>query len=290
MITTEKAVYETRPNTKDASLLLSLVLVLFLATLTLWIPAYWPVALFESSAFTIAGVALVLKKRPGNGTQYPLFCLSFVVLWGCLQLITGWSVHRFATERATLQWMTWAAVYYAGVSISQDESVAKRLRTVIVWSGFAVSVEAILQAYLSPGNAYGLFPTGYHDFVMGPIVYHTHFAAFIETILPHRAFLALNEAKEYYPYLGISARSTCGGGRQRFAWRPDHRLRGGFGCAGVVVSTETKGRQATQLKGIGSCECYCCSNAHCRICNCVGAVLFGGSTAGVSNLPFPRCT
>jgi O-antigen ligase len=205
MITTEKAVCETRPNTKDASLLLSLVLVLFLATLTLWIPAYWPVALFEISAFTIAGIALVLKKRPGNGTHYPLFCLSFVVLWGCLQLITGWSVQRFATERATLQWMTWAAVYYAGVSISQDEGVAKRLRSVIVWFGFAVSVEAILQAYLSPGNAYGLFPTGYHDFVMGPIVYHTHFAAFIETILPLALCLALNEARQHYTYLGISA-------------------------------------------------------------------------------------
>jgi O-antigen ligase len=205
MITTEKAVGEPRPNTKDASLLLSLVVVLFLSTLTLWIQAYWPVALFETSAFTIAGIALVLKKRPGNGTQYPIFCLSFVVLWGCLQLITGWSVQRFATERATLQWMTWAAVYYAGVSTSQDESVAKRLRTVIVWFGFAVSVEAILQAYLSPGNAYGLFPTGYHDFVMGPIVYHTHFAAFVETILPLALWLTFNEARQHYTYLGISA-------------------------------------------------------------------------------------
>lgn len=205
MITTEKAVCETRPNAKDASLLLSLVLVLFLSTLTLWIPAYWPVALFETSAFTIAGIALVFKKRPGNETHYPLFCLSFVVLWGCLQLVTGWTVQRFLTERATLQWMTWAAVYYVGVSTSQDESVAKRLRTVIVWFGFAVSVEAILQAYLSPGKAYGLFPTGYHDFVMGPIVYHTHFAAFIETILPIALCLALSEARHYYTYLGISA-------------------------------------------------------------------------------------
>jgi O-antigen ligase len=205
MITTEKAVYETRPNIRDASLLLSLVLVLFLSTLTLWISAYWPVALFETSTFTIAGVALVLKKRPGSGTHYPLFCLSFVVLWCCLQLITGWTVQRFATERATLQWMTWAAVYYVGVSIPQDESVAKRLRTVIVWFGFAVSVVAILQAYLSPGNAYGLFPTGYRDFVMGPIVYHTHFAAFIETILPIALCLTFNEARQHYTYLGIAA-------------------------------------------------------------------------------------
>ncbi len=86
---------------------------------------------------------------------------------GCLQLITGWSVHRFATERAILQWMTWAAVYYIGVSTLKDERVAKLVRDRIVWFGFAVAVEAILQAYLSPGKVFGLFPTGYHDFVMG---------------------------------------------------------------------------------------------------------------------------
>jgi O-antigen ligase len=192
-------------DAKDTSLLLALVVALFLATLTLWIPAYWPVALFETALFAIAGVALVLKKRPVNGTYFPLFCLCFVVLWGCLQLITGWTVERFATERVTLQWMTWAAVYYVGVSIPQNENVARRLQTVIVWFAFAVSVEAILQAYLSPGNAYGLFPTGYHDFVMGPIVYHTHFAAFIETILPIALCLAFNGARQHYAYLGISA-------------------------------------------------------------------------------------
>jgi len=181
------------------------VLVLFLATLTLWIPAYWPVALFEISVFLIAGIALVLKRLPGNGTHYPLFSMSFIVLWGCVQLITGWTVNRFVTERATLQWMTWAAVYYIGVSTLKDESLAKLLRTVIVWFGFAVAIEAILQAYLSPGKVFGLFPTGYHDFVMGPIVYHTHFAAFIETILPIALWIALSEVKESYTYLGISA-------------------------------------------------------------------------------------
>jgi hypothetical protein len=205
MITTEKAVSEKPPNEPNTSLLLSLLVALFLATLILWVPAYWPVALFETAVFAIAGVALLLKKSPGNGTHFPLYCLSFIVVWGCLQLIAGWTVQRFATERSTLEWMTWAAVYYIGVSIPQDERAARRLQTVIVWFGFAVSLEAILQAYLSPGNAYGLFPTGYHDFVMGPIVYHTHFAVFIETILPIALCLTFNEGSRPYLYLGISA-------------------------------------------------------------------------------------
>jgi O-antigen ligase len=52
---------------------------------------------------------------------------------------------------------------------------------------------------------YGLFPSGYHDFVMGPIVYHTHFAGFVEAILPIALVLAFGESRESFTYLGVSA-------------------------------------------------------------------------------------
>ena len=55
MISTENPEYGKQSSPIDAWLVLSLLLTLFLATLTLWIPAYWPVALFEISAFLIAG-------------------------------------------------------------------------------------------------------------------------------------------------------------------------------------------------------------------------------------------
>src|ERR1700690_1118171 len=139
---------------RNASLPLLLVITLCVATLTLWIPAYWPVALFEISVFLIAGIALVVRRTPPSGTYYPLFALSFIVLWGCFQMVAGRTVNRFATERATLQWLSWAAVFYAGVSLVKEEGLAKRVRTGIVWFGFAVAVEAILQAYLSPGKVF----------------------------------------------------------------------------------------------------------------------------------------
>jgi hypothetical protein len=52
---------------------------------------------------------------------------------------------------------------------------------------------------------FGLFPTGYQEFVMGPIVYHTHFAAFVETILPLALLRTLSEARIAYTYMAISA-------------------------------------------------------------------------------------
>jgi O-antigen ligase len=205
MTATEQTVYQKWLVLWRSPLPLLLVVSLFLATLTLWTPAYWPVALFEISVFLIAGMALIGGRAPAKGTYFPLFALSFIVLWGCLQLVTGSTINRFATERAILQWITWAAVYYIGVSTAAEKTVARLLRAGVVWFAFAVAVEAILQAYLSPGKAFGLFPTGYHDFVMGPIVYHTHFAVFVETILPIALFLALRQAREFYLFLGVSA-------------------------------------------------------------------------------------
>jgi hypothetical protein len=190
---------------RNTSLALLLVITVCLATLTLWIPLYWPVALFEIAVFLIAAIAIFLGKVPEKDALYPLYVLSFIILWGCFQLLTGRTINRFATERATLQWMSWGAVYYAGISLWKEEGLAQRIRTGIVWFAFAVAVEAILQAYLSPGIVFGLFPTGYRDFVMGPIVYHTHFAVFVETILPIALFLALSEARNTYMFLGVSA-------------------------------------------------------------------------------------
>jgi O-antigen ligase len=182
-----------------------LVGALILATLTLWVPAYWPVALFEIAVFVLAAIAMARKRLPPREAYFPLLALSFVALWGCLQCITGWTINSFVTQRAICQWMTWAALYYLGASLLQQESLTQQVRTVIVWFGLVVSAEAILQAYLSPGKVFGIFPSGYHDFVMGPIVYHTHFAVFVETILPIALFRALNQVKKSYVFLGISA-------------------------------------------------------------------------------------
>jgi O-antigen ligase len=192
-------------STGNARLAVLFVTALCVATLTLWIPAYWPVALFEISVFLIAGIALLTRRQPSAGSSYPLLALSFIFLWGCFQLITGRTIDHFETERATVQWMTWALVYYIGTSILKEERLAKLVRESIVWFGFAIAVEAILQVYLSPGKVFGLFPIGYRDFVMGPIVYHTHFAAFIETILPISLFLALGDTRRAYTFLGVSA-------------------------------------------------------------------------------------
>ncbi len=196
--------YRQQRSPGNAWLACSLVLALFLATLTLWIPSYLPVALFEISALLIASMAVVLGRAPVAGTRFPLYALGFIVLWGCFQLITGRTIDRFATERATLQWMTWTAVYYTGASILGEETLAELVRKFIVWFGFAVALEAIVQAYVSPSKIFGLFPTDY-NLVTGPIIYHNHFAIFIEIVLPIALFFALSDVRNSFAFVGVSA-------------------------------------------------------------------------------------
>lgn len=178
-----------------------------IAILTLWIQAFWPVALFEIISFLIAFAALFLsnKKKALCHTLFPLLVLGWIVLWGCIQLITGWTSVRFETINAIWKWLTWFAVYYAGISIFTDIRTSERFRLWLVWFSFAVAIEAILQAFITPDKIFGIFPAAYQEYVMGPILYHTHFAVYIETVLPISLVLGFTKAKKSYTFLEISA-------------------------------------------------------------------------------------
>jgi hypothetical protein len=50
--------------------------------LTLWVPAYWPVTVFQTGLFTLARCAAVRNARSPTRLPYPVFPLAFAVLWG----------------------------------------------------------------------------------------------------------------------------------------------------------------------------------------------------------------
>lgn len=210
----------------DALAAVLLTAVLALATLTLWIPAYWATAAFESCVFALAAAALLMGRRPPAHGLLPIAALGFVVLWGCLQLLTGWSQVRWETEAAIWKWVTWLAVYFLGVTLFADQAFSRKVRVGVVWFGGALAIEAILQAFLSPHMIYGLWPAPDYPSVMGPILYHTHFAVLIEIILPMALSLAFS---------GSNARSYIGISGVLLAAVVVSASRGGL----VLVATET---------------------------------------------------
>jgi hypothetical protein len=65
---------------------------LFFGILTLWLPGYWAVAVFEVSMFGLAVDAILRWRRTSPPFAYPLVPLLFAVFWGLLQLWTGRTV------------------------------------------------------------------------------------------------------------------------------------------------------------------------------------------------------
>lgn len=177
----------------------------FFAILTLWVPALWPVGVFEIGIYALAAVAVLRARRRLPPFSWPLVPLSFAVLWGLLQLLTGRTVYAFDTRNATVQWTAFLAVFFLGLSLFRSAAVAHWFRSAMLWFGFLVSVLATLQTFTSGGRVFWLFPTGYTDFVMGPILSRNHYAAFIEAVLPIALYEALRRERPSLLYSGMAA-------------------------------------------------------------------------------------
>jgi hypothetical protein len=109
---------------------------LFFGILTLWVPGYWAVAVFEVSMFGLAVGAILRWRRTSPPFAYPLVPLLFAVFWGLLQLWTGRTVSPFETRIALGRWATLLAVFIVGLVLFQDMRVHRWFRSAMVWFGF----------------------------------------------------------------------------------------------------------------------------------------------------------
>ena len=172
------------------------------AILTLWVPAVWPVTVFQVGVFALC--VSVLGRRSPHGVPYPVAPLAFAVLWGLFQWAAGFTAYPFDTKTAIVRWSSFLAVFLAGFSLFSRPDVRQWFRSAMLWFAFVVSVWATLQTFTSGGKVLWLFPSGYADDVMGPIVYHNHYAAFIEVVLPIALYQALR-ARNSLLYAGMAA-------------------------------------------------------------------------------------
>ena len=179
----------------------------FFAILTLWVPAYWPVTVFQVGVFALAVAALAVGGigRMRRRDLYPLVPLSFAIAWGLFQWTTGHTAYAFDTKTAVVRWATLLAVFLAGVSLFRDTEARHWFRSAMLWFGFVVAVVATVQTFTSPGRIFWLFPTEYTASVMGPILYHNHYAAFVEVLLPMAIYEALRRERDSLLYSGMAA-------------------------------------------------------------------------------------
>jgi O-antigen ligase len=184
---------------------LALAALFFFAILTLWVPALWPVSIFETGMFALATVAVFRSRRNPPSFSFPVVPLSFAVLWGLFQLLSGRTIYDFDTEVAIVRWTTFLAVFFTGVTVFREETLRRWSRSAMLWFGFVVAVVATLQTFTSGGKIFWLFPSEYTDFVMGPILSHNHYAVFIEVVMPIAVYEALRRERDSLLYSGMAA-------------------------------------------------------------------------------------
>jgi hypothetical protein len=182
----------------------ALAALFFFAILTLWVPAYWPVTIFQVGVFGLAGVALWRSRHSFPHFPYPLFVLLAALVWGLLQWATGNTTYSFDTQSAIVRWATFLAVFLIGFSLFRDRRTATRFRAAMLWFGFAVAVLATVQTFTSD-KIFWLFSTPYSGGVMGPILNHGHYAVFIEVVLPFALYEAARRERGGLLYAGMAA-------------------------------------------------------------------------------------
>ena len=124
---------------------------------------------------------------------------------GLFQRITGRTVYAFETENATVRWFTFLAVFLTGVFLFRESGARRWFRSAMLWFSFAIAMLSLLQTFSSQGKVFWIFPTSYRDYVMGPIVYHNHYAAFIEVVLPIALYEAFRRERGSLLYAGVAA-------------------------------------------------------------------------------------
>jgi hypothetical protein len=155
----------------------------FFAILTLWVPAYWPVAVFQVSVFSLAVVAVIRWRDYFPSVSWPMAVFTLAVAWGLVQRFSGTTVYQFETKKAIVQWATFLGVFIIGEFLFRDRLMSHWFRSAMLWFGFLVAILAVLQTFTSGGKVFWVFHSDYSG-VIGPIAYHNHYAAFVEVVLP----------------------------------------------------------------------------------------------------------
>lgn len=160
--------------------------ILIATTMLGWLPDRWPTSVLEIGAFSLA-IAWLVAAALGRGqirVNPMILAVGFVPAWGLMQLVTGHTAQAAATMSSILNWLCYTALFLIATQIAQEPAVQHALLRKLLIFGAVVCVIAIVQAFTSPGRVFWFYPEPDSPFIMGPFLYHTHYATFIELLLP----------------------------------------------------------------------------------------------------------
>lgn len=153
-----------------------LLALLFGGILAVWVDQPWAWSAVQVGIFALAGWH-VLRKREVR-FDLPALTLAFACSWPVLQLLTGATMSRPATEEAAVNWFTFFVVFVMARGVDADT-----FATAAVIGGSAVALLSVLAKV-----SYG---------VLGPFANRNQFAAWVELLLPIALYLAFRWRAAY---------------------------------------------------------------------------------------------
>jgi O-antigen ligase len=168
--------------------------------LTMWVPARWPLAIFQISLFALASIELFRKR---DVPRHPvIFLVAAAALWGVLQIALHRTVYEWHTWEAVLAWTANLCAFW----IALRRGRGGFLQTMLIFA-FALSIVATLTVLTSPADkVFWIFTADMDPHpTLGPFVYRNQYAAFIEAILPLAIVQAIHDRKRSLLYIVIAA-------------------------------------------------------------------------------------
>ena len=167
--------------------------------MTAWVPARWPASILEVGAFLLALAWTVKLAVTGERPRWSaaLIPVAGMAAWGLVQIWRHWTLVEAETVRSVVGWGAGAAFLFVGLQAFEDARVRERFLTGLLWFAFAVCLIAVPQSLTSQGLVFWTFPVADPPAgMMGPFLYRTHFANFIELILPLALLPALGHPRK----------------------------------------------------------------------------------------------
>ncbi len=196
----------------------ALALLLAGGILTLWVERQWAVSAVQVGIYLLAAAWLAGVALGGFELRVHSLLAPFAgaAALGCVQLVLGTTIYRWATGVAVLDWFTRLSVVFGVLQVagpvpavaershrSDRARPPERLLKAAVWFGCAIAILAVLQSLTTPDRVFWLFeiaPRAQGN-TMGPFVYQNQFAAFIEILLPAALYLGLGGGRLRWGYL-----------------------------------------------------------------------------------------
>jgi hypothetical protein len=182
--------------------------VLVAAVLVAWVPARWPASIIEVGAFGLALAWTVRLGVTGERARWSavLIPVAGMMAWGLGQLQFHWTLVEAETARSVVGWGANFAVLFVGLQIFEDRKVRERFLAGLLWFAFGICLIAVPQSFTAKGAVFWMFPVPDPPAgMMGPFLYHTHFANFIELALPMALIPALGHPRKRLWYAFMAA-------------------------------------------------------------------------------------